>query len=35
MEVHIHSVKAGDHTGNVQVKDIMITQKGHSGKKIS
>ena len=35
MEVHIHSVKAGDHTGNVQVKYIMTTQKGHSGKKIS
>ena len=35
MEVHIHIVEAMTHAGNVQVKDIMKTQKGQSGKKIS
>ena len=35
MEVHIHSVNATSHAGDLQVKDIMTTQKGHSGKKIS
>ena len=35
MEVHVHIVKAKSQAGNVQVKDIMKTQKGQSRKKIS
>ena len=33
MEVHIYSVKAKSQAGNVQVKDVMTTQKGQSEKK--
>ena len=33
MEVHICSVKAKSQAGNVQVKDVMTTQKGQSEKK--
>ena len=35
MEVHIYSVKTKSQAGNMWVKDIMTTQKGHSWKKIS
>ena len=35
MEVQIYSAKAKSQAGNVQLKDIMTTQKDQSRKKIS
>ena len=35
MEVHIYCVTAMSQAGNIQVKDIMTTQKNQSQKKIS
>ena len=33
MEVHICIVKAKSQAGNIEVKDVMTTQKGQSEKK--
>ena len=35
MKLHIHSVKAKSQAGNIQVEDIMKTQKGQRHKKLS
>ena len=34
IEVHIYSVKANSQFGNIWVKDLMITQKGQSQRKL-